>query len=331
MDTSLARGIRKSMAARRLPPVVRVDNHRPVHGVAGIGADEDCVCGSYRKARSCHQAKDRSWTDAVPDPLITGPVTGFANPRCYGRSSNDCSEKVSREHWISAGIQRCIMGDGALMWQGSPWLSGEVREVGVGSGASKVLCVRHNVALSPLDAMAEVVFRRISEGQVSLATEERPGNEFTLCSGPLFERWLLKVIWGGVASRSFGQDGVPLAGLREDADLSELADALWRGGPLPTHWGFHSVLHEVDPKGTPESIGIQPFSSFDRLVYGAAIDIGALRVIFAFGSPDYATHYRPSGVRFRRQDDAAEKVIGFSWPEAGHPFIEYLRTPPSDP
>lgn len=80
----------------------------------------------------------------------------------------------------------------------------------------------------------------------------------------------------------------------------------------------------------PESLGIQPFSSNDRLVYGAAIDIGALRVIFTFGGPDYATHYRPSGVRFRRQDDTAEKVVGFNWPEAGHPFIEYLRAPPSD-
>jgi hypothetical protein len=69
------------------------------------------------------------------------------------------------------------------------------------------------------------------------------------------------------------------------------------------------MLHQVDPKGTPESIGIQPFSSNGRLVYGAAIDIGALRVIFTFGSPDYTTHYRPSGVRFRRQDATAEKVV----------------------
>lgn len=265
--------------------------------------------------------------EAALEPLLTGPVTGFANPRCYGRSSSDCSEKVSREHWISAGIQRCIMGGGSLMWQGMPWLSGETRELSVGSGASRVLCVRHNVALSPLDTMAETVFRRISEGQVSLATEDNPRNEFTLCSGPLFERWLLKVVWGGVASRSFGQDGVPLQALRKDADLGQLADALWRGGILPDNWGFHSVLHEVDPKGTPESLGIQPFSSSDRFVYGAAIDIGALRVMFALDSPDYTTYYRLSGIRFRRQGSIAEKVIGFCWPETGRSFIEYLRAP----
>jgi hypothetical protein len=282
-------------ARRRLPLVVCLDDYRPDDGVAGIGAEEDCVCGSHRKARSCHQARDRSWTDVAPEPLLAGAVTGYANPRCYGRSSNDCSEKVSREHWISAGIQRCIMGDGSLMWKGMPWLAGETREVSVGSGASRVLCMRHNVALSPLDAMAETVFRRISEGQVSLATEDNPRNEFTLCSGPLFERWLLKVLWGGVASRSFGQAGVPLEGLQEDADLPKLADALWRGGALLRSWGFHSMLHQEDPKGPPESIGIQPFSSNDRLVYGAAIDIGALRVIFTFESPDYTTHYRRQG------------------------------------
>lgn len=252
-------------ARRRLPPVVCLDDYRPDDGVAGIGAEEDCVCGSHRKARSCHQARDRSWTDVAPEPLLAGAVTGYANPRCYGRSSNDCSEKVSREHWISAGIQRFIMGDGSLMWKGMPWLAGETREVSVGSGASRVLCARHNVALSPLDAMAETVFRRISEGQVSLATEDNPRNEFTLCSGPLFERWLLKVLWGGVASQSFGQAGVPFEGLQEDADLSKLADALWRGGALTRSWGFHSMLHQEDPKGPPASIGIQPFSSNDSL------------------------------------------------------------------
>lgn len=217
------------------------------------------------------------------------------------------------------------MGDGSLMWQGSPWLAGEVREVGIGSAASHILCTRHNSALSALDTMAEAVFRRISSGQVSLANDEHLTSDFTLCSGPLFERWLLKVVWGGVASGSFGQDGVALRGLRADADPAMLAQALWRGGPLPPSWGFHCSRHEVDADGTPNSIGIQTFSDAGQLVYAAAIDIGALRVQFTLGSPDYRSYYRPSGIRFRREGSTAEKVVGFAWPEAGHAFIEYLR------
>lgn len=252
-------------------------------------------------------------------------MTGFAHQRCYGRDSDDCSEKISKEHWISAGIQRYLRGDGSLMWQGSPWLAGEVREVGVGSAASRVLCTRHNTALSALDTMAEAVFRRISSGQVSLANDEHPTSDFTLCSGPLFERWLLKVVWGGAASGSFGQDGVAIRGLRQKADPAMLADALWRSGPLPHDWGFHCSRHEVDPGGTPDSIGIQTFTDPDRLIIAAAINIGALRVQFTFGSPDYVSYHRPSGIRFLREGCPAEKVIGFTWPEAGHAFIEYLR------
>lgn len=103
---------------------------------------------------------------------------------------------------------------------------------------SRVLCERHNNALSPLDALADQMFRAWRDDQVAQATDGSPQHDqdrFTLTDGPTLQLWMLKLFWGALAAASLGRDGTALTGLRPGVDVEQLAAILWRGGPRPSH------------------------------------------------------------------------------------------------
>ncbi|UVT31530.1 hypothetical protein SEA_MASK_3 [Mycobacterium phage Mask] len=129
-----------------------------------------CPCGSGRKARRCHMGEDLSWIAERPAALLTDARTGYANPGCYGRASKDCSEDLTREHYISDDLLESISWDGkAVLVRGAAWQpSGERKTVGVNSLSSRILCGRHNRALSPLDALAANFFRYSLEDHLDI-------------------------------------------------------------------------------------------------------------------------------------------------------------------
>ena len=87
--------------------------------------------------------------------------------------------------------------------QGLPWLNGNVRAVPASAVTSKVLCNRHNEALSPLDAVAGDLFGAFNDAKRTFDTTgtvlPRAGRVF---SGYDIERWMLKVLCGMVSSRN---------------------------------------------------------------------------------------------------------------------------------
>lgn len=95
---------------------------------------------------------------------------------------------------------------------GVPWLSaGETREVGINSLTAKILCRRHNSALSPLDAVAGEFCRRL---RTIYADCERKSisrrREVTLISGEALELWMLKAACGFFFSKNAAKDGARL-------------------------------------------------------------------------------------------------------------------------
>ncbi len=117
--------------------------------------------------------------------------TGKAVAGCYAGALNDCAGPLEREHYISKNLLDKI-GD-LFSLSGPSWLSDE-RVVSEKSLRSKVLCERHNRALSPLDA----TIGQLYEG---LAAYHRGGNIGTMAlSGECLERWALKVCAGMLAS-----------------------------------------------------------------------------------------------------------------------------------
>lgn len=77
---------------RPLTSVVRESNVRDDGQFFGPDPEDDCPCGSRRQARRCHRADDHSWIAERPPALLTDARTGYANPGCYARTSNDCDE-----------------------------------------------------------------------------------------------------------------------------------------------------------------------------------------------------------------------------------------------
>ncbi|HEY6557433.1 MAG TPA: hypothetical protein VI072_09170 [Polyangiaceae bacterium] len=125
------------------------------------------------------------------------PRTGYAHSKCYARELNDCSTKISGEHYISENVLVELTGGARMVKVTNPaWApdGGEV-EVPIASLAPNVLCTRHNAALSGLDANAGRLFRALR------ATKESRAAGLHLFNGRDVERWLLKALCGLSAIR----------------------------------------------------------------------------------------------------------------------------------
>jgi hypothetical protein len=146
----------------------------------------------------------------VPHLLPEGPTTGFAHRKCYFSQTSDCSSKLSKEHYISHAVLKTIPG--GLVVAGAPWLpSGVRKELHAETLAAKVLCERHNKALSPLDKEVGRLF-----GIISTIYEEFRGKSSStetswhLCSGEMLELWGLKVIFGSHRGGVAASGGKPI-------------------------------------------------------------------------------------------------------------------------
>jgi hypothetical protein len=106
-----------------------------------------CLCGSGRLMRDCCLFVRCDTTPSMP-------ATGYAHPSCFARDIRDCSRAISREHYISRSVLD-LFGGGGIAVSGMPWIpDGEQRRVSAASLTGRMLCERHNQALSSLDAVA---------------------------------------------------------------------------------------------------------------------------------------------------------------------------------
>lgn len=312
----------------------------------GPEPDDDCPCGSRRKARSCHRAPDHSWVAAPPRPLLTGRRTGYANRRCYGRASNDCSEAITREHWISEAVLEHVRDqDSGVVVGGMTWLAkGETKQIGIGALTSRILCDRHNFALSPLDAMAGQFFAAMRDDGRSLIDHGPEGEfpcAFTMISGPMLELWLLKVLWGAAETGTVRLGESVAYRFRLGVTTTQLAEILWRGAPWPKHWGLY-----VPAPSTPLERATKMGSTEIRFVFagpeilGGGMVFAGIDFLLAFERPDVPTVYRPGALTFQRRDYRNWKMMALCWPDAGHTPINvksergrgddpYTRPPPS--
>jgi len=140
--------VHKGMAVMREVPVYGWPKpFRPSHLHWGPQGDELCPCGSRRRARSCHLAPDGWWLTPSAPPLLGDERTGYRHPGCYASTSSDCSSRLSREHWLSASVLNAFA---PITVSGMPWQHGSQHTLPVRNLGAKVLCERHNKALSPL-------------------------------------------------------------------------------------------------------------------------------------------------------------------------------------
>lgn len=329
-------------AVRRLDERVVRDADVRASNWYGPPSEDACPCGSHRRATRCHRANDGSWIAEPPPPLLTGPRTGYANPGCYARASKDCDEKLTREHFITDDLLGAISADGkVVVVEGAAWQdkTESRKTIGRGSLSRKMLCHRHNNALSPLDKMAAEFFRYFLEDHLDifkyLGNDDRTSfpRGFTMVSGPYMELWMLKVLWGAIEAGAISIDGQPAYRFRLGVTTQQLAEILWRGAEWPRTWGLYVVRErDHDEPAIPKAIRLRPVN-WDSEILGGYIQIAGFEFLLSFETPPVSQIFRPCGVTFSRVGFPMNsyKMIAFAWPEVGHPVVNAVsQVPPHE-
>lgn len=142
------------------------------------------------------------------DVTPAGPIRGYAHPGCYLSADMNCSEDISREHFISESILEIInISNGGLVVSGFPWLRAP-KDLPPRALASNILCKRHNERLSGLDSVALRFYRHLSGlRQYMIGGRGGRTDKVLLFSGNDLERWMLKVLCGVLVSGNAAVNG----------------------------------------------------------------------------------------------------------------------------
>lgn len=177
------------------------------------------------------------------------------------QTTANCSEKLSREHYISKNI---LDQFNQLAASGLPWhLDDQMVKYGANALASKVLCSRHNTALSPLDSAAGHAFRQITDAmnyvtKKSLARQPK----FFLVSGDALELWGIKTLLGLYSAKVARSKGKVLAADYE-VDVVTALKALSGGGVLKP---LGLYIHPSTGEAIRHGIGVAPLTANDEKV-----------------------------------------------------------------
>lgn len=112
----------------------------------------------------------------------------LAMHKCWANGHGECSNKISREHLISSGI----FEDQNILIGGDPWCQGSERKISVASLTAKILCTKHNSAISPLDEEGINAVRLFEQFFPDNMKSNHKAPFKDVINGHLFERWLLK-------------------------------------------------------------------------------------------------------------------------------------------
>jgi hypothetical protein len=113
-------------------------------------------------------------------------------------ASEDCSSGLSREHYIS----RVLLDGLDLRIRGFPWQREQVARVSPDNLTAKILCRRHNSALSPLDTAAKDYFRSLEKARIHAVRRSLSTcTGHFLVSGDGLELWAMKTLAGLYASK----------------------------------------------------------------------------------------------------------------------------------
>ena len=159
---------------------------------------DPCPCGSGEVFEACCLSADGRPAMAIATLVPPEPKTGEAQANCYMAATCDCGGGLSREHYISRGL---IDGP-ELRVRGMPWQNEEVARYSPDNLVARILCRRHNSALSPLDAHAIRFFLAIEAaiGHTQRRSLSRRPRYF-LASGRALELWAMKTLASLYASK----------------------------------------------------------------------------------------------------------------------------------
>lgn len=292
-----------------------------------------CPCGSKKPIATCWpDGPDGSWPHPPHAKVFPpAPPSGFAHPDCYAKQYSDCISKLSNEHYVSESlVTELELNKGivsGLVFQDP----GKTKVAGPEVYRSRVLCRRHNSALSPLDDVARR-FGRALRTLVSLGHPSSPApikDEYWAFNGHDIERWIAKCLAGamtaGVLRRREVRAGalpVPdrvLALLFGERQLEKPAGLYFFGG-LPTlasaDMGFRAVWDEQ----YSDIVGMEVrIHSIDMLLWLES-------------TPPPPVRFPPQEMTFRSAGKYSWRVgkyvaVGLHWEGEWGPFTQIAHLP----
>jgi hypothetical protein len=224
-----------------------------------------CTCGSGLSIIDC-------CVTIRVDTTPTDPKTKYSNPKCYAKKLRDCSEKITREHFVSKSVLDLINVTRNMKLSQTRWLSeGEERVVSIESLSSKILCERHNSALSELDIIGQRFFEYIIGVNIP--------DDVVFINGNDVERWMLKVLCGLLSS------GAVIDKKDQWSPNMEWLEILFGSENIPFSSGLY-ILRGKDIKASQHQIGIWPLiSDIPGLFNGLYFLIGGFQFMFFMGAP----------------------------------------------
>jgi len=290
-------------------------------------AEDRCPCGSGHTYGSCCLGYNGRPHVKVTSVVPPGELTDFAHPKCFLQATRNCSQRISREHYVSAAVLDQFEQPSV---SGMPWQKpGEAAIYGRESLTARVLCERHNNALSPLDAHGATTVRHLKSGfahATKRSLSARPS--VSLASGPAFEAWGYKVAAGFFEANIARFDGLRAAGTLTDKH-GNLAEAL-SGILLSPPAGIYVRAHEGDGMGN--SISFAPIMSEDAgIPAGISMYFCAFEFAFVFeigssnpaGLLDLGFAYRPFRLTI------SGRAHGSNRAQTSHLFLSWPGTPAS--
>jgi hypothetical protein len=283
--------------------------------------EDKCLCGSGQLPLDCCLKDSR--------PQRISARTGRRNRKCYAAAIGDCSKSISREHYITEGVLKLI-GD-PITLKGFPWQGAGERTVGTKALTAKILCERHNTALSSLDEVGIRFFDKLRLGRFERSPSEAVvGSQISLFRGEMIELWMLKVLCGLIVSGNApDKSGSPI---KIDLPPPWLG-ILFGYQPMPPGWGLwmRAAVGHVSGGPRPNSISV----IYDGgVLNGFIIILGHLGFVLVMNQPPNIKAdtlledctYRPAQIEI---DSPLQKdILRIFWDRAGDERIVVIAQTP---
>lgn len=290
------------------------------------GDADDCPCGSRTAFVNCCKNGRALPYVRVPSLYPPGQKTNFSHPRCYMGPTANCSDALSREHYVSETILRRFDN---ISVSGMPWQGIDDHKIYPAKAlTANVLCTRHNSALSPIDDMGGRAFDAFVWSADYALSQRHPGRaRHDLISGEGLELWMFKLLagihYGGIATtdRKLLRD-------THTFPVTELISALTTG-QLPNG----ANLWIVEKLGVVQrgQIAIGPIvNTANDQTIGVQVQLGAIGLEVTLVAPPVpaahirrmASQRRPRVIDFSGPVRDARVVL--SWPGASRSVQRYV-------
>jgi hypothetical protein len=225
-----------------------------------------------------------------------GARTGRVVDGCYAAQLLDCDGRISAEHYVSEALLRRFKRGFTV--EGPSWAT-VAKRVGPAALTAKVLCQRHNEALSGLDAMIGEFYDFLRAAIVGPHAGSR------IFDGEDLERWAMKVLLGLTVSGNVAS-GQKKARAVEVPDL--YLRILFGEEDMPQRCGFMYVAAEVpDLEANQLALALNhcPLDGSERSgqVYGITVRmLNSFQYTTSITEPletlnDEPLYYRPAGIQ----------------------------------